>query len=392
MTGGVAVVTYSPTIHDSRVRRIVAALAESGRSVHLLSPDSDPRMAGLTRHSRIPPLSATRRDVLHSLVAGAAGSLAPPFAATFHLMLPSSRAAARILQAAAPAVIHANDWSTLPAAVIGAGRTGARVIYDSHENAVDEHAGLLWWRLAMRRSVSAIEHQLIRKADQVMTIGEGLAEALRARHGAAIGKLTVLRNIPAHTCVPLELRDEPVLRLVYAGLIAPERKIDTMIQALALLPACWRLDIIGFGPAGHGEDLRRLADKLHVSDRIAWQQPVPPERLVERLSFADVGLYLSAGDTGQQRVALPNKIFEYTAAGLAVATHGSAEASTLTARHGHGIPLAASDAVALANALRPLDRPAIESLRAQAGVARQELTWEREKLRLLAAYDALTPR
>ncbi len=45
MSRTVAVVTYSRPISISRVRRIVAALAESGREVHLLSPDVDPHMA-----------------------------------------------------------------------------------------------------------------------------------------------------------------------------------------------------------------------------------------------------------------------------------------------------------------------------------------------------------
>ncbi len=100
--------------------------------------------------------------MLKCLIAGAAGTLVPFAAASFHRMLPSSRAALRILRETAPDAIHANDWCTLPAAVGAARTTGSRIVYDSHENAVEEHAGLLWWRLGMQRSIRTIESQLIR--------------------------------------------------------------------------------------------------------------------------------------------------------------------------------------------------------------------------------------
>ncbi len=70
---------------------------------------------------------------------------------------------------------------------------------------------------------------------------------------------------------------------------------------------------------------------------VDWHPAVPPEKLVPSLAFADIGLYVSAGETGQQQVALPNKIFEYTAAGLAVLTMGRCDAQAILARHGHGL-------------------------------------------------------
>lgn len=392
MSGRVAVVTYGPTTHDSRVRRIVAALGASGREVHLVSPDAAPAMPGLSRHSRIPAISATRADVLRSIAAGLGGTMLPAAAVALHRLLPASRAAFWILRDAAPDAIHANDWCTLPAAIAAARATGGQVIYDSHENAVEEHAGLLWWRLAMRRSVAAIERRLIGEASHVVTIGDALADAIRLRHPTAIRGLTIVRNTPEASTAPLAERSGGPLRLAYAGLLTPERRIDAMLAALALLPDEWRLDITGFGPSRHVAALRALADRTGVAGRVAWHPPVPPERLVDHLAASDVGLFLSAGRTGQQSVALPNKVFEYTAAGMAVVAAGSAEAARLLARHGHGLALEEATPRALAAALRTLDRAGIEALRRRAAAARDELSWSREKLRLLAVYDALTPR
>ncbi|WP_064606066.1 glycosyltransferase [Photobacterium sp. J15] len=53
-----------------------------------------------------------------------------------------------------------------------------------------------------------------------------------------------------------------------AGRLVPEKGIDTMIQALALMEEPHRLVIAGNGP--EQSNLRRLADQLGLSDRIHW--------------------------------------------------------------------------------------------------------------------------
>ncbi len=206
MSRSVAVVTYSPTDFDSRVRRIVAALAESGREVHLLLPRRRSAHDRPVAHSRVPPNSASRADVLKCLIAGAAGTLAPFAAASFHRMLPSSRAALGILKEAAPDAIHANDWCTLPAAVGAARTTGSRIVYDSHENAVEEHAGLLWWRLGMQRSIHAIESRLIKRVRPCHDDRGGAREGDRGPLWRGASRLTVVRNVPDHHFEPLQSR------------------------------------------------------------------------------------------------------------------------------------------------------------------------------------------
>ena len=241
----------------------------------------------------------------------------------------------------------------------------------------------------MPHSIAAIERKLIGEASHVITIGDGLAQTLRSRHGPRIRELTVVRNIPNASTSDVLSRSGGPLRLAYAGLLSPERRIEAMIVALVRLPAIWRLDVTGFGAESYLSTLRALCRSVGVADRVFWHPPAAPESLVERLSESDVGVFLSEGRNGQQRVALPNKIFEYTAAGLAVASAGSDEAGKLLAQHGHGIPLSGATAEALVAGLFGFDRARIDALRIQAAIARRELDWRKEQLRLLAVYDAL---
>jgi glycogen synthase len=390
-----ALLTYSGTARDSRIRRMVRSLAEAGYAVNLVSPDIAPDMPGLAGHAFTPAIGETRAQVLRHLAMAAPSRLAAGAALPLHRLLPSCRQTLRALDAIRPDIIHANDWPTLPAAIAAARKTGARVIYDSHEFATEEHADRAWWRLVLQPHVRAVESRCIGAADHVLTVGPGIAGALDGLYGPSIRAMTVIRNLP--DLPPNAPRREPdgSIRLAYAGLIRPERRIDAMIGALKLLDRRWRLRITGFGPESHLADLRRRAEALGVADRVTWHPPVAPQDMVAHLTESDIGLFLSDGAHGQQRFALPNKVFDYTGAGLAVAASGSADVAALLEHYGHGVMASSADAEALAAALRSMESAGIEGLKDKATLAARELNWSLESRKLLAVYAALavkTPR
>lgn len=386
-----ALVTYSPTSFDSRVKRVAALLGEAGHEVTLLSPDFAANTVDVARHVRLPVSGATRWQVLRNLATTAPSALVPALAPALHRLLPNDRAARAALIAMVPDVIHANDWVALPAAVAAARATGARLIYDTHEFAVEEHAELAWWSLLARPHVVAIERTQIGFADHVVTVGEGLAAELRRFHGTAIRALSIVRNVPSLRSAPPPPRSSDIRWLVYVGLLRPERLIDVMIRTLPLIGPQWRLRVIGFGPDAYVSALHRLAAKEMVADRVDWRPPVAPERVVEALDGADVGLFLLAGLGAQQRFALPNKLFEYTAAGLGVVASGSDEVRMLLSERGHGLFVEQASPEGLAAAVRSIDDARLAEWRARAWAAAQELNWEQEGRRLLAIYQSLLP-
>ncbi len=97
----------------------------------------------------------------------------------------------------------------------------------------------------------------------------------KSRH---MKRVLVQAGIPAPSvtvipcCIPLpELpgpghpREEWIL---YAGRLSPEKGVDRLLGAVALLPGRWRLKIAGQGPEEEG--LRRLAERLGVAERVDW--------------------------------------------------------------------------------------------------------------------------
>lgn len=61
------------------------------------------------------------------------------------------------------------------------------------------------------------------------------------------------------------------------GRLVPEKGIDTLIRAVALLSGAWRLEVVGQGPERGA--LERLARSLNVADRVAFSGQLPSMRM-----------------------------------------------------------------------------------------------------------------
>ncbi len=117
---------------------------------------------------------------------------------------------------------------------------------------------------------------------------------------------------------------------------------------------------------------------------------VPLAELLAHTAEADVGVTLLQDTCENHRLALPNKLFEYVAAGVPVVASALPETERLISRYGIGWCVTPGDpdalAAALAEALAQRGNPA---LRQRLSRAAAELTWSREQRGLLGLYDEL---
>jgi glycogen synthase len=383
------VITHQKITWDSRIQRILETVASAGYDVILLSADSKVEIKGLHSHHAIPESNATRVQFLRNLITRGVTSAATGLALPLHRWTTPYDAIVQKIVAIKPDIIHANDWMTLPSAVDAASVTGAKVIYDTHEVAAQEHAEHLWWRLAMRPHIETIEAAMIGRADHVITVSDGIATFLTNQYPEKIKNLTVIRNLPRPLETFPQLRGDEKVRLVYVGLIRPERCLETMIQAIALLPPRYTLEIRGFGPPRYLAKLVALVDTLRLNDRVRWADPVLPAAIVSQLSANDIGLYLSQGLNVQKQHAMPNKIFEYLCAGMAIISAGSLEVKTFLERHGNGVSLADVSAPSLADAIISLDEAKLISMKKRSRKASSVVNWNHEAKKLVAIYASL---
>lgn len=159
---------------------------------------------------------------------------------------------------------------------------------------------------------------------------------------------------------------DPV-RILAVARAMPKKGLDTLLDALARLPAtlAWRLEHIGAGPLL--ERLRAKAARLGIAGRVHWYGGQPQDRVIERLQGADLFCLPARIAEDGDRDGLPNVLLEAMASALPViATPISAIPEAVEADE-TGLLVPPDDADALARAILRLARD--PRLRARLGAA-----------------------
>ena len=385
----IAHITLQPTQNDARVARAVACLEAAGYACPLVGPSRDAAPGfGL-------PAMTRGHKMRIALTFGPAARTGYRAAHRAFFALPHHRAALRALIAARPDAIHAHDWDGLVVAEAAARQLRAPFAYDAHELAAEMHAERRGWRLVVAPLIRRLEGPAARRAAFTITVGPRLAASLRDRL-ALDDPVAVIRNIPPiHPVGPPAPRPHGArLLLHYHGILARGRGLETALDALEMLPADTALRLTGpwRQPAFQAAVEARVRARPR-DGRLTIHPAVPPAELVAHAASADIGLCLLSGDTAHDRVALPNKLFEYLNAGLAVLVSGSDEMADIVRAHRCGLVLGRAGGAPtprdLAVAVAALGRDDIVTMRRNALAAARAMTWSAEAARLVALWDAV---
>jgi glycogen synthase len=381
----IAVIDFNLLASDSRVLRTAETLHQAGHEVLLIgygpAPQGIPYDVALLPD--LPTPFAIRAGIL---LRQAPANLLPISSHAFYWLHEGRRRAKAILRAFRPDAVHANDWNTLPLALDAKARWGARIVYDTHEMAIAEYEHSLKWRLAALAHVKAIEGRGIRAADAVIAVSPGIVEALRQAY-PGLDAPALVRNVP--DAMPAGFRPTgPAIEVLFHGLLRDNRGLEAIIDSVPLWRDEFRLVLRGSHGPGYRANLESRATARGVSGRIRFEPSVLPQDVVTQASEADIGLCLLPDSSRHNRFALPNKLFEYLMAGLAVITSPLPDMAEILRRYQCGV-LAPVEPAAIADAINGLDRAAIDRMKRQAIVAAQDLNWARERVTLIALYDKL---
>lgn len=278
-------------------------------------------------------------------------------------------------------LIVAHSLAALPVAVLLAHKHRVPLLYDAHELET-ERAG---WSKPIRKLAKAVESQLIHRCDHVMLVNDSILNwYLDAYPGI---DASVVRNVPV---VPAKLGQSTLrqtLRLppeamvfVYCGSLGGDRGLSELIEAFRGLGPERHLVMIGYG---HGKEL--LVEQAQQLDNVHFHDAVPQSELVTLLSGADVGVVVLRASSLSYEYALPNKLFEYAAAGLGIIVGKGPELLRFAAEY----PVSKCvdlDVPSLRQAVMSWSRDELQALKASL-TTYSPPTWQNEQRRLIAAFD-----
>ncbi len=283
-------------------------------------------------------------------------------------------------------LILCHDWFTAPIAERLGRKLGVPFSVDVHEYAQGQYMkhGPHRWR--ERPWAHSLQKQFLPQAGDVTTICDGIADLLMEDYHLA-ERPTVVRSFARRQELPFRPTGESIT-VLYHGFLAQTRGLEQAIASVPLWRPEFRLVIRGGGSEDYVARLRELAEQPDARGRVTVEGPVPASEMIERANAdADVGFFVQPDLSPQKRFTLPNKFFEYVAAGLALCVADLPEMARFVNEHQLGVLVPGAQPEVIAKAVNSMDREAIDRYKRNSLEAARILDWDREKDVMLGLYN-----
>ncbi len=389
MKKSICIISFSNIRRDGRVLRQIQYLAPHYNLTVIGYGQPHPSWKSLPGVQFCPIESEgerTNRDRLVDLGLSLLGAVYPRVYERWYWRRNGFRKALGLAASARCDAYHANEWEALPVAAEAARCQGSKLVFDAHEFSPLMYEKDWKWELFYAPQIRYLLRKYVRQAEASMTVGYHIAERYKTDFG--IHPMVVL-NAPEAELALGDHKTGEVIRLIHHGSAMRDRKLETMVQAVALSDPRFQLHfMLVEHSAGYINDLRELADTI-APGRVFFHDPVPPERVIHSISEYDIGFYLLVPTSFNNRMALPNKFFDFIVAGLAVCIGPSPEMADLVKQLRFGIVSPSFEPKDTAKALSALTTDQIESMRDAAREAAKSINARIEMNKVIACYHQL---
>lgn len=293
-------------------------------------------------------------------------------------------------------VVQAHDNYALVAARRLADQNDADLIYDAVE--IAEH------RIAVRESSlervlqrcqRRREARIFRGAEQVITVGDGLADWYAQRYG-------IERPLPIRNCRwywPYRPRED-VRRdcdlasgdklVIWFGYGYPAQGLETIVEAAGCTPGHIHFALVtAVLPRWEPfiAHLKERTTELNLDGRMHFLEPQTPANLVAYASGADLGIIPRPNVGPNIYYSMPNKLMEMIMARLPVAVSDLADIRALVERYELGRFFDVHDVGDIARTLVEMLEPSLYAyLHERVMSAAEVLCWENESQRYLELF------
>jgi N-acetyl sugar amidotransferase len=227
-------------------------------------------------------------------------------------------------------MIQCHGLASLPLCVALKRKLGVPLLYDAHELETERQG----WSRKIKLVARVVERSLIGQVDHTIVVGESILDWYKARYPRR--PISLVRNIPS---VSSSSRSQRSLRkeagvppdellCVYLGVLSPARGIPELIETFKRLPKTKHIAFVGFGDCAEmAQEAARIQSNIH------FFEGVPPNEVIGFVSDADLGVIFLVSEALSYRFAMPNKMFEYANAGLAILCNDGTDMKAFVEMH-----------------------------------------------------------
>lgn len=186
-------------------------------------------------------------------------------------------------------LMHAHSYHALPALFAALAKNERALIFTPHYH----REGHTIIRDLLHKPYRLIGSKIFDKADKVICVSGYEKRKVMSDFNVSAGKIEKIPNglnLAEFVNLKSSKKHNAMRTLLYVGRLEKYKGVQHMINALPHLKD-FRLEIIGKGT--FESNLRKLAEKLSVAERINWYKNITREELVQHYASADVFLMLS---------------------------------------------------------------------------------------------------
>lgn len=292
------------------------------------------------------------------------------YIARTHIQKSKLRRVDKLLYDIKPAIVICHECYDVPYFVALKEKYGFKLVFNAHEYYPLEFDEQPDWATTWQLYYEDLYRQILPQVDLLVNVCDSIRDKcleVFQKDSLVIPNASFYDNCKA---TPIH---QP-LQLIHHGGAIPSRKIEDMIGMMPRLGPGYELTLMLMPSVPeYFEQLKSLAAGM---SNVRFIETVPFNQIVKTLNQYDLGIYILPPSSFNNAIALPNKLYEFIQAKLAIAIGPSPEMARVVNEHRLGIVANNFSAHALADAILAQTPAQWSQFKAHAEQAAQKLSAE----------------
>jgi glycosyltransferase involved in cell wall biosynthesis len=284
-------------------------------------------------------------------------------------------------------ILHSNDLDSLLPNFLVAKLKRKKLVYDTHEYFTEVPE--IQKRPFVKKTWTLIEAFIFPRLKHVFTVNESIANLYFQKYGI---RPTVMRNVPKtnnlainKTKKELQIPENKNILIIQGNGINVNRGAEEAVLAMQWIENTL-LYIIGSGDVI--PVIEKIIQEKKLTNKVMLLPRMPYLEMMQYTHLSDIGLTLDKDSNINYQFSLPNKVFDYLRAGIAIISSDLIELRKVIESTSSGILLENVSPECIAQEVNKLisNPEKLIELKTNAQVNASKYVWEEEVKALLEVY------